>query len=114
MTNDQQHVNYIGLDSKVHELWYSDSGGWKHNILSDLAGADDQNSLAGGSALAGYTTPWTQQQHVIYFGADNKVRELVYSDREGWQQNIRSDLAKVTGTDNPESGSVFTIDAYTT
>ena len=38
--NNQQHVNSIGQDGKVHELWYSDSGGWQHNTLSDLAGAN--------------------------------------------------------------------------
>jgi hypothetical protein len=37
---------YVGLDWKIHELWHSDSGGWRHNVLSDLAGANDPNSLA--------------------------------------------------------------------
>jgi hypothetical protein len=106
--NDQQHVNYVGRDGKVHELWYSDGGGWKHNILNDLAkatGADDQNSLSANAdyTLDGYTTPWNDQQHVNYIAQDGKVHELLYTDSRGWQHDILSDLAKATGADDQNS-----------
>ena len=90
--NKQQHVNYIGVDGKVHELWYSDEAGWRHNALSDLAGTSDQNSLPA-QTLDGYATPWNEQQHVNYIGVDGKVRELWYSDGTGWRHNALSDLA---------------------
>jgi hypothetical protein len=118
--NHQQHVNYLGLDGKVHELVYSDSGGWKHNILSDLAkatGSDDKNSLPDpSSALDGYATPWNKQQHVNYIGMDRKVHELVYSDNGGWKHNILSDLARSTGADNQNSLAVILspLDGYAT
>jgi hypothetical protein len=59
VANNQQHVNYIGNDGKVHELWYSDGGGWQHNILNDLAGADDPNflpTLTSLTSIHGYVT----------------------------------------------------------
>jgi hypothetical protein len=91
---NQQHVNYIGNDGKVHELWYSDSGGWKHNFLNDLSGADEPNFLpAPGSRLDGYATTWNGQQHVNYVGRDGKVHELWYSDGGGWKHNVLNDLA---------------------
>jgi hypothetical protein len=106
--NNQQHLNYMGRDGKVHELWYSENGGWKHNALSDLAGADAFLPLPG-SALDGYVTPWNNQQHMNYIGQDGKVHELWYSDNGGWKHNILSDLA---GADAfiPASGS--RIDGY--
>ena len=114
LVNKQQHVNYIGGDGKVHELWYSDSGGWKHNFLSDLASADDQNSLpVPGSPLDGYATPWNNQQHVNYIGGDGKVHELWYSDSGGWKHNFLSDLASANDQNSlPVPGSP--LDGYAT
>ena len=34
--NNEQHVNYLDTSGHVHELWYSDSGGWQHNDLTQL------------------------------------------------------------------------------
>jgi hypothetical protein len=31
----QQHVNYIGVDGDVHELWFDSA--WHHNNLTLLA-----------------------------------------------------------------------------
>jgi hypothetical protein len=90
--NAQQHVNYIGKDGKVHELWYSDSGHWQHNVLNDLASADNQLPSLW-SPLDGYATPWNNQQHVNYIGQDGKLHELLYSDPGPWKHNILSDLA---------------------
>jgi hypothetical protein len=121
--NNQQHVNYMGRDYKIHELLYTDSGGWQHNTLSDLAkatGADAPNSLPGLAypyTLDGYTTPWNDQQHVNYVGRDGKVHELWYSDGGGWKHNILNDLAKATGADDQNSLSAnadYTLDGYTT
>jgi hypothetical protein len=32
--NNQQHVNYVGSDSHIHELFYDNQ--WHHNDLTDL------------------------------------------------------------------------------
>ena len=32
-----QHVNYVGLDNHIHELWWN-SAGWHHNDLTDCYG----------------------------------------------------------------------------
>ncbi|RBP10584.1 hypothetical protein DFR50_11870 [Roseiarcus fermentans] len=115
--NKQQHVNYAGSDGKVHELWFSDTGGWSHNILSDIAhgGADSQTSLpASGSAVDGFATWWNKQQHVNYIGKDGKVHELWFSDNGGWSHNVLSDAAPGANgqTSLPVAGSP--LDGYTT
>jgi len=43
--NNQQHVNYIGTDGHVHELYYTDH--WSHNDLTAAAGV--QNYLPAGA-----------------------------------------------------------------
>jgi hypothetical protein len=54
--NQQQHVNYIGQDGKIHELWYSNDNGWTHDILSDQASNADSILPATKSGTAGYAT----------------------------------------------------------
>ncbi len=113
--NNQQHVNYIDSVGKIHELWYSDSGGWNHNVLSDLANATDNSSLpASGSALDGYPTPWNGQQHVNYIGNDGKVHELWYSDGGGWNHNVLSDLAGAGNHKSLPYTLFYTLDGYAT
>jgi hypothetical protein len=94
--NSQQHVNYIGADGHVHELFYSSSpfvsAGWRHNDLSVAAGAT--GSLPGpGSRLDGYATDWNSQQHVNYADANGQVHELLYTSSNGWQHNDLTALA---------------------
>src|SRR5215472_15456418 len=80
--NNQQHVNYIGTDGHVHELYYTDH--WSHNDLT--AAADAQNHLpASRSRLDGYETTFNNQQHVNYVGSNGDVHELVYTDH--WSHN---------------------------
>jgi hypothetical protein len=89
--NQQPHVNYVGADSHVHELWYDN--GWHHNDLTALAGGPN---AAPGTALAGYATESNRQQHVVYIGTDNRLHELWYDS--GWHHN---DLTLASGAPNP-------------
>ncbi len=106
--NQQEHVicqfGAVSPSSQpafhIQELWYSASGGWRHNDLTDLA-----NAPASGSwALAAYITPWNNQQHVIYVdangpeGISGSIHELWYSEATGWQHNNLSQLAGVENT----------------
>lgn len=70
---NQQYVNYIITDNRVHELVYTDR--WLH---SDLTAATGVPLAAPGSPLDGYKSPG--QQHVGYLGADNHIHDLVYGD----------------------------------
>ena len=80
--NNQQHVNHIGTDGHVHELYYADH--WSHNDLTAAAGA--QSFLpASGSAIDGYETTFNNQQHVNYIGSNGDIHELVYTDH--WSHN---------------------------
>ena len=79
--NNQQHVNFIGTDNHVHELFF-DGTSWHDNDLTHLAHA--QFDPAPGSALDGYQTPG--QQHVNYIGTDNHVHELFF-DGTSWHDN---------------------------
>ncbi len=88
-SDSQQHVNFIGADYHVHELYYD--GAWHHNDLTELASAPNVY----GNALAAYETAFNSQQHVNFpFNASGSVHvaELFFDD--AWHFN---DLSQLTG-----------------
>jgi hypothetical protein len=110
--NNQQHVNFVGVDFHVHELYFDNA--WHHNDLTQLTGAPNAGQLTNfvddpgwASALAGYETPCDCQQHVNFCGVDFHIHELYYYG--AWHHN---DLTQLTGAPNP----VYTasLDAYVT
>ena len=68
-----QHVDYLGSDNHIHELWW-DNHGWHHNDLTTTTGAPP---AAG--APAGYVFDSQGTQHVDYRGSDNHIHELWWS-----------------------------------
>jgi hypothetical protein len=78
--NSQQHVNFLGTDGNVYELWFSDQ--WR---INDLTRAANAVPPAPGTALVGYPTAFNDQQHVIFVGTDNRIHELFFSN--GWHDN---------------------------
>ena len=94
--NGQQHVNYIGDDAHVHELFFT--GSWQHNDLTVAAGAP----VAGSSRLDGYETSFNQQQHVNFIGTDNHVHELFFDG--SWHPN---DLTLAAGAPAAVRGSAI-------
>ena len=106
--NKQQHLNYIDVNGYAHELWYSDGGGWKHNDLTNLAGAQ-AFPAAPGSPLDGYATPWNNEQHVNYVDGNGHVHELWYSDGGGWNHN---DLTQLAGAQNSPAVPGSPLDSY--
>ncbi len=103
--NQQQHVNFIGSDNHVHELFY-DGSRWQHNDLTAAGTAADANPI---TALTGYATEFNQQQHVIFTGPDNHIFELVYNG--GWSQN---DLTLRARASDFPAASGSPLDGYTT
>ena len=89
-----QHVNYLGLDNHIHELWW-DNNGWHHNDLTAITGSPE--SIAAGPGPVGYVFSGTQ--HVNYLGADNHIQELWW-DSGGWHH---SDLTSAVGA----AGTVY-------
>ena len=82
-SDNSQHVNFIGLDGHVHELYISPGTGWVDNDLTELATAQ---SPAVQSGLSGF---WQSDDsvHVFYFGAgtDNHVYQLrIFPGGPGW------------------------------
>jgi hypothetical protein len=96
-SDDSQHVNYIGNDGHVHELYIAPGRGWVDNDLTKLADAVAPNV---GSALSGY---WgsDNSQHVNFFGADGHVHELYIAPGGGWVDN---DLTALAGAVAPIVG----------
>jgi len=96
-----QHVNFVGVDAHVHELWW-DSSGWHHNDLTSATGAPLTNDVAAGYMLSG-------TQHVVFRGVDTHVHELWW-DSSGWHHN---DLTMATASP-PGGGSPtgFGFEAY--
>lgn len=89
-----QHVNYVGLDNHIHELWW-DSNGWHHNDLTAITGSPESN----GSGPVGYMFSGTQ--HVNYLGADNHIQELWW-DSNGWHHNDLTSAVSASATVDAE------------
>ena len=87
LSDDSQHVFFIGTDSHVHELDI-DGGGWGDNDLTTLAGAVPPTPT---SALTGYRLS-DNSKHVFFSGTDKHVHELFIAGA-GWLDN---DLTALT------------------
>jgi uncharacterized protein YfiM (DUF2279 family) len=77
--DNSQHVDFLGSDGHIYELWFLPSSGWHWNDLTEATGAP----LAA-SAPSGYQ--WGGAQHVIYQGKDGHVHELWFLDGT-WHDN---------------------------
>jgi hypothetical protein len=91
-SDNSQHVNFIGLDDHVHELYISPGTDWVDNDLTELAIAQ---SPAVQSGLSGY---WQSDDsvHVFYYGAgtDNHVYQLrIFPGGPGWVWEDLTSLA---------------------
>jgi hypothetical protein len=100
LSNDSQHVNYIGTDKHVHELYITAGAGWVDNDLTEKAGAVPPTAT---SALDGYRLS-DDSQHVFFIGTDNHVHEL-FIDGGSWADN---DLTALAGAVPPIPTSALT------
>jgi hypothetical protein len=88
-TDNSQHVNFIGLDDHVHELYIAPGAGWVDNDLTELATAQ-ANLPAKQSGLSGYWQSHDSSVHVFYYGSnfgtsDNHVYQLeIFPGGPGW------------------------------
>jgi hypothetical protein len=87
LSDNSQHVFYIGTDNHVHELFIN-GGSWADNDLTALAGAVPPIPT---SALTGYPLG-NNSQHVFFIGTDNHVHEL-FIDGGSWADNDLTALA---------------------
>src|SRR6266404_5361239 len=67
-----QHVDYVGFDGHIHELWW-DASGWHHNDLTNASGAPVQTANSRANYPTGYVFPAACQQHVDFIGDDGHV-----------------------------------------
>ena len=102
-SDSSQHVNFIGTDGHVHELYIHPGAGWVDN---DLTAMSNGALPVPGSALDGY---WgsDNSQHVNFISADGHVHELYIHPGAGWVDN---DLTAFAGGTPAESGSE--LDGY--
>jgi hypothetical protein len=107
-----QHVDYVGNDGHVHELWW-DTDGWHSNDLTLAANAPtaDPGSINNFMALDGYVFNAQGTQHVDYVGNDGHVYELWW-DTSGWHNNDLSVAAKVSSPRPPHGGETALIAGY--
>jgi hypothetical protein len=101
-SDSSQHVNFIGTDGHVHELYIHPGAGWVDNDLTNFA----HGVLpAAGTKLDGY---WgsDSSQHVNFIGIDGHVHELYIHPGAGWVDNDLTNvvLASVTQTLSEISG----------
>ena len=99
LSDDSQHVFFIGTDNHVHEL-FIDGGSWADNDLTALAGAVPPTPT---SALTGYPLS-DDSQHVFFIGTDNHVHELFIAGGS-WADN---DLTALAGAVPPTPTSALT------
>jgi len=104
-SDSSQHVNFIGTDGHVHELYIHPGANWVNNDLTAMSG--NGVKPAAGSALDGY---WgsDSSQHVNFIGTDGHVHELYIHPGANW---INNDLTAMSGgAVAPARGSA--LDAY--
>lgn len=96
--NEQQHVDLVGVDGHLHEIYYD--GGWK---TSDLGG-----NVLTGTPLAGYETGFNQQQHVVCLDSNDRIVELLYDDVWNPPKDLTDDVnAKGADLPQPVRGSMI-------
>jgi Putative binding domain, N-terminal len=96
-------VFYLGTDQHVHLLQWSNNAWFPSDVNAAAGGAP---LAASGSALTGFVftpTGGTAQMHVFYFGADQHVHELLFTN--SWFHN---DLTTEWGGALPTTGSSLT------
>jgi hypothetical protein len=97
-----QHVNYVGQDQHVYELWWNPAG-WRFNDLTAATGAPlaEVNRNAPGYVFAAQGT-----QHVDYAGTDTHIHELWW-DSNGWHHNDLCNATGAPGTNDEPAGYMF-------
>jgi Peptidase A4 family len=107
-SDSSQHVNFIGVDGLLHELYIRPGQAqWKDNPLTTLSG--NPITPVTGSALSAY---WRgdSSQHVNFIGIDAHVHEMYNNPETGhWQDNDLTGFAGSTGTP-PAAGAA--LDSY--
>ena len=78
-----QHIQYIGTDGHIYELYANAGAEWASN---DLTGASKGILPIAGSPLCGY---WQEDdsQHVDFIGVDGHVHELYLDRGASWVSN---------------------------
>ncbi len=112
-SNSQQHIVYLFSDrpknilNHLMELSF-DAGDWHPTDLH--ARAPDAASFPADPAsnIAGYQTPWNQQQHVVFVGIDGNIHEFAFAG--SW--NIQH--LTVTGGTLPGPAPGASLDGYAT
>jgi hypothetical protein len=100
-SDGSQHVNYVGTDGHIHELYIHLGNPWVDNDLTALADA----VLPSSSALDGYTGT-DGSVHVNYVGTDGRIHELYIAPGRNWVDNDLTTLAGAAtpATDSPLDG----------
>jgi hypothetical protein len=78
-----QHVNFIGTDGHVRELYLSFGGQWVNNDLTHLSSGILPRT---NTPLDGYTDQ-DGGQHVNFIGIDNNVHEYFIASHSHWIDN---------------------------
>ena len=102
-SDNSQHVNFIGTDGHIHELYIHPGANWVNNDLSQFAGGV---LPAPGTKLHAY---WgsDKSQHVNFIGTDGHIHELYIHPGANW---VNNDLNQFAGGVLPEPGTA--LDAY--
>jgi hypothetical protein len=88
--DEGQHVNFIGTDGHIHELFIRPGEKWIHNDLMQLSG--NSTPPISGSPLAGYARS-DGDQHVFFVGIDGHVHELHIEPNGSWENNDLTHLS---------------------
>jgi hypothetical protein len=91
-----QHVDYVGGDGHIHELWW-DASGWHHHDLTTASGAPALSGGNRGIGPAGYVFATQGTQHVVCVGEESEngghIHELWWKD-DRWRHH---DLTNAAG-----------------
>jgi hypothetical protein len=105
---ETQHINYLGTDGHVHELWWNYDNGWHHEDLTSQTGAP-----LGGNP-SGYVFKHEETQHVVYEGNEGHIHELWW-DNSGWHHHdLTPEEPDALMAGGPPTGYSITAPGHTT
>jgi hypothetical protein len=105
-----QHVNFIGTDGHVHELYNLHSAQWLNNDLTQLAQLSGPSvPPAPDSKLCGYWAWSDGKQHVNFTGTDGHVHDLSIAPNGQW---TNSDLTQLSGPSSATPASDGALHSY--
>ena len=91
--SDGQHIDYVGSDQNIYQLYWNNQA-WLFQNVTSIAGAPAASSSSGLTALA-----LSDGQHIFYVAGDEHLNQL-YWNNQNWLDQDLSVMASFSVNDS--------------